>query len=443
MALASCDESFNDWTEQAGNVQGENITFGTGAVQAVDVIDFAKIAENTDSVKVCDITKAPTTSNTAYAPAYTLRINYTKNNEQKTEVLKMGSTGNVKYADFKTFVENTYGKKPVVNDITATVRATFSIGGSTNASYVDSENFSVKAKPDAPEIASDYYVIGGTLDWGASARTKEQKFIRSHADVYDDPTFTAVIKANAGGDTWFAIGSGETCDEITNQGEWKHVLGTTKGNGSNGVGVEENLDTREHIGNDASFKVTTDKQYIKIEINMMFGSYKITPVDYPDYIPAKCGDNTLLLHTSDGNNYSGGAYVNGSLNINGTDVAVSEPVGYYWIDYNAEDGTANLTAITTIGVIGDATGSWNDDQAMTYNASEGCWEIKGIQLSNGNIKFRANGAWDINWGGNALMSISSLDMGGNSKNISVEAGTYDIKFYALSSGQAYAVMTKK
>lgn len=39
----------------------------------------------------------------------------------------MGSTGKVKYADFKKFVENTYGKKPVVNDIQATVRATLSI----------------------------------------------------------------------------------------------------------------------------------------------------------------------------------------------------------------------------------------------------------------------------------------------------------------------------
>ena len=76
----------------------------------------------------------------------------------------MGSTGKVKYADFKKFVENTYGKKPVVNDLQAKVRATLSMNGNTNASFLDSENFIIKAKPDAPEIASTYYVIGGTCN---------------------------------------------------------------------------------------------------------------------------------------------------------------------------------------------------------------------------------------------------------------------------------------
>lgn len=443
-ALASCDDSFNDWSEQPGNPQGEAVAFGNGSVAAVDVIDFAQITESTDSVQICNITKAPTSSNAAYTPKYTLRINYKKNNEQKTEVLKMGPTGKVKYADFKKFVENTYGKKPVVNDLQAKVRATLSMNGNTNASFLDSENFIIKAKPDAPEIASTYYVIGGTLNWAESASTKEQKFIRTHADVYDDPVFTAVIPANAGGETWFGIGSGETCDEIANKNEWKHVLGTTKGNGENGVGVEENLDTREHLGNDGSFKVSTDKKYIKIEINMMYSSYKITPVDYPDYISAVSGNSELMLRTSDGNNYCGGAYINGALKINGEEIAVSEPAGYYWIDYNTENKTAKLTAITTIGVIGDASpGKWDNDTDMTYNADEGCWEIKDIKLNDGNIKFRANDGWDINWGTNSANSLFSLDMSPTSGNFNAEAGTYDIKLYALCSGQAYAIMTKK
>lgn len=86
-ALASCDDSFNDWSEQPGNPQGEAVAFGNGSVAAVDVIDFAQITESTDSVQICNITKAPTSSNAAYTPKYTLRINYKKNNEQKTEVL--------------------------------------------------------------------------------------------------------------------------------------------------------------------------------------------------------------------------------------------------------------------------------------------------------------------------------------------------------------------
>jgi len=442
-ALASCDESFNDWTEQASNTQSETVAFGNGTIEAVDAIDFANLDDATDSIQVCKITKAPTSSNNTYAPAYTLRINYTKNNEAKTEVFKLGSTGKVKYADFKTFVENTYGKKPVANDIAAIVRATFSMSG-TNASFLDSETFTVKAKPDAPIISSAYYVIGGTLDWANSAKTKEQKFVRSHADVYEDPTFTAVIKANAGGQTWFAIGSEEACNEVANENKWENVIGTTNGNGQNNVGIEENLDTRKNIGNDASFMVQTDKKYIKIEINMMYNTYKITPVDAPEYISVESGTNNLLFYTYDGNNFSGGAYVNGTLTINGKSINVSEPAGYYWVNYDFETGNATLTAINSIGVIGDASpGGWDDDTDMTYNANENCWEIKGIKLNDGNIKFRANDGWDINWGYNAKKSISSLDMSGNSSNIPVEAGTYDIKFYALCSGQAYAILTKK
>ena len=177
---------------------------------------------------------------------------------------------------------------------------------------------------------------------------------------------------------------------------------------------------------------------------MMYSSYKITPVDYPDYISAVSGNSELMLRTSDGNNYCGGAYINGALKINGEEIAVSEPAGYYWIDYNTENKTATLKAITTIGVIGDATpGKWDNDTDMTYNADEGCWEIKDIKLNDGNIKFRANDGWDINWGTNSAKSRFSLDMSPKSGNFNVEAGTYDIKLNALCSGQAYAIMTKK
>ncbi len=51
-ALASCDDSFNDWSEQPGNPQGEAVAFGNGSVAAVDVIDFAQITESTDSVTI-------------------------------------------------------------------------------------------------------------------------------------------------------------------------------------------------------------------------------------------------------------------------------------------------------------------------------------------------------------------------------------------------------
>ncbi len=56
---------------------------------------------------------------------------------------------------------------------------------------------------------------------------------------------------------------------------------------------------------------------------------------------------------------------------------------------------------------------------MTYNADEGCWEIKDIKLNDGNIKFRANDKWKSNWGTNSANSLS-LDMSPNSGNLTLK-----------------------
>ena len=71
---------------------------------------------------------------------------------------------------------------------------------------------------------------------------------------------------------------------------------------------------------------------------------------------------------------------------------------------------------------------------MTYNAESGAWEAT-VALSAGEMKFRANDDWGINWGG----ALDALTQGGN--NIAVEAGTYAIKLFAWCDGKAYATMT--
>ena len=123
---------------------------------------------------------------------------------------------------------------------------------------------------------------------------------------------------------------------------------------------------------------------------------------------------------------------------------MAEKAGYYKVDVDLSTKSYVLTPITTIGVIGDATADgWNSDQDMTYvpyNAETkepGYWEIKGITLSAGSIKFRANDGWDINWGG----TTDALTQNGD--NINVDAGTYDIKLYAWANGYAKCEITKK
>ena len=128
-----------------------------------------------------------------------------------------------------------------------------------------------------------------------------------------------------------------------------------------------------------------------------------------------------------------------STDGNAGNIVIKEEPGYYQIDVDLAAKKYTLTTpITTIGIIGDATADgWDSDQDMTYNQTERCWEIKDVTLKDGSMKFRANDAWDINWGG----TPDNLTQGGG--NITVEAGTYDIKLYAWANGFAKYELTKK
>ncbi len=75
------------------------------------------------------------------------------------------------------------------------------------------------------------------------------------------------------------------------------------------------------------------------------------------------------------------------------------------------------------GVIGDATpGGWDNDTNMTWDADNGIFTVT-IDLVAGSFKFRANDAWDINYGSD----VNALSAGGD--NIAVaETGNYTITF---------------
>lgn len=142
----------------------------------------------------------------------------------------------------------------------------------------------------------------------------------------------------------------------------------------------------------------------------------------------------------DGTNYGADFNTTGDA----ANITMTEPAGYYKVDVDLSAKTYTLIPITTIGIIGSASpNGWDSDVDMTYvpyNAETkelGYWEAKDITLASGEIKFRANDDWAINWGGDT----NALTQGGD--NISVEAGTYDIKLYAWANGYAKCELIKK
>ena len=134
-----------------------------------------------------------------------------------------------------------------------------------------------------------------------------------------------------------------------------------------------------------------------------------------------------------GTNYGGAFFGESEDNI-----MMTQEAGFYQVDVDLSAKTYTLSPFN-IGIIGNATPSgWASDTDMKYNPTERCWELNNVELSDGEMKFRANDDWKLNWGGE-LDNLKQDD-----PNIAVAAGTYDIKLYIDWEGNtAKCVMTKK
>ena len=132
----------------------------------------------------------------------------------------------------------------------------------------------------------------------------------------------------------------------------------------------------------------------------------------------------------DGDDYAGTLTPDGSGNVG------SAAAGMYKIDVDLAAMTYQLTALTSIGIIGNG-GDWNNDIELTYNAEAGCMEVT-TELAAGEFKFRANHDWAINWGG----SFDNLAQDGSNLSIS-EAGTYKVQLFLSYAGKHYCTITKQ
>lgn len=155
-------------------------------------------------------------------------------------------------------------------------------------------------------------------------------------------------------------------------------------------------------------------------------------------------DHSDVLNSDDGVHFTGYMYLNQKgfkfstqPNWDGTnygvdfstagdapDIKMTDPAGFYQVDIDLSAKTYTLSPFN-IGIIGNATPSgWGADTDMTYNPTERCWELNNVELSDGEMKFRANDDWALSWGGE-LDNLTTQ----NGPNIAVTAGTYDIKLY--------------
>jgi len=111
----------------------------------------------------------------------------------------------------------------------------------------------------------------------------------------------------------------------------------------------------------------------------------------------------------------------GTLNPGGANIKAGV-AGYYKLNVDFPNLTHRFLR-TTWAIIGDATaGGWNTGTPMTYDETAKTWNVT-LDLSQANVKFRANDAWDLNYGDTG--ADGSLEEGGD--NIAVpSAGNYTV-----------------
>lgn len=146
---------------------------------------------------------------------------------------------------------------------------------------------------------------------------------------------------------------------------------------------------------------------------------------------------TFTVTDGDGTEVTNGS-VSASGNLAETTITFAPGAiapGDYTVTVTASDSNGNAQTVSadfsvfagfnSIGIIGSATANgWDSDIDMT-ETGDGVYEIT-IALTAAEAKFRADDAWDVNWGDTAFPSGTGTQDG---PNIAVgTAGTYRVTF---------------
>lgn len=448
MSMVSCTEDYTDWGNPQSNPKEEAVSFGNGSVTPVDVINLADV--KTEKVKVASIV-APTSSNSAYTPTY--KINF------DGQSFDIDADGNMAKADLVNYIVDKFGKRPTERDIDATLDAWVS-NGVTAVKMATSEKFQIKAIPEAPVIDEGYYLVGdmfGVNGWNTIS--DKQKFKHSDKDVYEDPIFTITFETTKADQYWKIIPKANV-DAGNTDASAAGVVGPKVDGEDSMTGSLTNVDAK-------AGKIAKAGKY-KLTLNMMDYSYTIEEApelymkgdangwDGYDYLAGDGVHFTGFMYLNQNGfkfttapDWSGTGYgENFSTAPDAGNIVMTEPAGYYKVDVDLSAKTYTLTPITSIGIIGSAApNGWDSDVDLTYvpynkETKEGrYWEAKNIKLKAGECKFRANDAWDMQWGFDGDKFVFSNNA--PQKQFVPEAGTYDIKLYAWANGYAKCEFTKK
>lgn len=452
LALASCAGDYDDWANPQANEQEASaakygVTFANGSEAEGSMADEDGI-----------INLVTVNSSDANVSGFTLKD--LKVNGEAINGTMIGNSVQVSASELEKLVcDQNKSRASVARDLKVETQVSINLASGDAVSFTTKGKTTGKFTPIAtpPLDEKGYYMLGQVNgnEWDA----KSPVWMTKMSDgVYQLKVTTEKDK------NYFKFYEGSKWDE---SGNWdvinKGVMGCEKDGCEDASGTI--YYTGDSWGTPQSMVIAGAGTWI-VTLDMNNLSYSVgKPVLYMKG-DANGWDGYDYLSGEDGVKFTGFMYLNQNgfkfttaPDWSGTgyganfdtapdaaNIVITEPAGYYQVDVDLSEKTYTLTPITSIGIIGSASpNGWDSDVDMTYvpynkdtKEVNGYWEVKNITLSAGEIKFRANDGWDISWGGE-LDHLTTKNGG----NITVEAGTYDIKLYAWAEGFAKCVMTKK
>lgn len=458
--LASCNGDYDDWAQPQHNPAEEAITIpGFTATPVVQSIDCSNVT--TDSVSIFTLSEA------ALPEGFTLdnaRLEIIPQGEdnaiKKTVNASIG--GKAAVADLSEVIVSFYGRRPIAHSFVAHVYLNAVKNG--DAVLIDAGKFNLEMTPKSPFIDTGYYLVGdmfttedGVNGWNTIS--DKQAFMHSDQDVYDDPIFTITFETKKADQYWKIIPKANV-DAGNTDASAAGVVGPK-------VDGEDSMTGSLTNGDAKAGKIAKAGKY-KLTLNMMDYSYTIEEApelymkgdangwDGYDYLAGDGVHFTGFMYLNQNGfkfttapDWSGTGYgANFDTAPDAANIVITEPAGYYKVDVDLSTKKYTLTEIKSIGIIGSAApNGWDSDVDLTYvpynkETKEGrYWEAKNIKLKAGECKFRANDAWDMQWGFDGDKFVFSNNA--PQKQFVPEEGTYDIKLYAWANGYAKCEFTKK
>lgn len=138
-------------------------------------------------------------------------------------------------------------------------------------------------------------------------------------------------------------------------------------------------------------------------------------------------------------NWGGDTFPSGQAFQNGPNIHITTS-GFYNISLNIQSGEYSFDFISpppSISLIGTAAQGWNNDVMMETTNGK-IYTLPSINLTNGEVKFRQNENWEVNWG-NSLFPQSCGTQDG--PNIPVVEGEYSVYFNRVSGNYNFSSLT--